>query len=94
MSLHTEHRGRDRPCPGCLLRELPDQQELSAIIADLRACLPEDQRAPDALYEQRLNLCKGCEQLYSGSCRLCGCYVEARAMKAWQRCPDVPPKWA
>ena len=69
------------------------EQPLAETIRALWEALPEGQRAPRPVYEERLRQCKGCEHLTSGTCRRCGCYVEARAMKAWQRCPDVPARW-
>ena len=66
---------------------------MQATVAEYVASLPEEQRAPDDLYQARLTLCKACEALRDGTCSLCGCYVEARAAKRQQRCPAVPPRW-
>lgn len=88
-----DQRNQQASCPGCLLREMAWEQPLAEVIAALREALPEEQRVDDGLYEERLAICQACEHLYSGTCVQCGCFVEARAMKAWQRCPDTPSKW-
>lgn len=55
--------------------------------------LPEEDKAKEELYEQRLQICKECEMLLSGMCRLCGCFVEMRAAIKKRSCPNVPQKW-
>lgn len=62
-------------------------------MAEYVASLPDDERAGEAVYAARLETCKACESLRDGTCVLCGCYVEARAAKRGQRCPNVPAKW-
>lgn len=42
-------------------------------------------------YQRRLSICKECEKLLSGMCRMCGCYVEMRAAIALRDCPGK--KW-
>ena len=66
---------------------------MARAVAEYVASLDESIRAGDADYRARLAACEGCEQLMSGTCRLCGCYVETRAAKKGQRCPMVPPRW-
>ena len=44
-------------------------------------------------YAARLNICRTCDNLHSGTCALCGCYLEARAAKKRQGCPKVPEMW-
>ena len=62
-------------------------------VAEYVASLDESVRASDADYRTRLDICRECDQLLSGTCRLCGCYVETRAAKRVQGCPMVPPRW-
>lgn len=50
-------------------------------------------RRPTKTYAARLNICRTCDDLHSGTCALCGCYVEARAAKKRQGCPKVPEMW-
>lgn len=57
------------------------------------AQLDADKKTEHQLYEQRLMLCKECEQLLNGMCRVCGCFVEMRAAVAKNCCPAVHPKW-
>ena len=48
-------------------------------------------KTPEEEYERRLSICKECEKLLSGMCRMCGCYVEMRAAIALRDCPGK--KW-
>lgn len=80
------------PCR-CLLREDADQQPLYRVVAEVVAALPEEQRLDGDAYAARLAACKACAHLLSGTCALCGCYVEVRCAKRRMACPDVPPRW-
>ena len=42
-------------------------------------------------YQKRLSICLSCDNLLSGTCLSCGCYVEIRAAIKRGRCPDK--KW-
>lgn len=79
------------PCR-CLLKA-SGQEDMSCLIAEYIALLPEEQRTPEDIYRQRLALCEGCDALRSGTCSRCGCYVEARAAKRRMGCPAVPARW-
>lgn len=46
-----------------------------------------NERADDALYEERLKKCTDCERLADGMCRACGCFVELRAVIKENSCP-------
>ncbi len=83
----------DAPCPGCLLREMDGALDLWRVVAEYVAMLPEEQKAGEAAYKNRLATCKECAELHQGMCRLCGCFIEARAAKAGQRCPALSPRW-
>ena len=72
---------------------MPDQKALAEIIRDRIAAMPEEQRADEAVMASRLGVCQSCDHLMNGTCALCGCYVELRAAKRVQRCPDVPGRW-
>lgn len=39
---------------------------------DYIARIPADDKAPEEEYERRLSICKECEKLLSGMCRMCG----------------------
>ena len=61
-----------------------------------RKCLPgqkNEEAFYEDLYEKRLGICSSCERLMSGMCRLCGCFVELRAVQKVRKCPDLPAKW-
>jgi len=74
-----------RICKQCLLRDLAaeDQKDLQKYLAVIK---PQD-RANEALYEERLVVCRSCEKLSEATCEACGCYVEIRAHVAANRCP-------
>ena len=82
-----------RICKRCLIGDIPDQASLAELIRERIALLPEDQKADEALMASRLDACRACDHLNSGTCALCGCYVELRAAKRHMRCPDVPARW-
>ena len=76
-----------KPCLRCLLREMPDQAQLSAVLRELIDGIPPEDRSPAALTESRLQICRDCPHLRQGTCGLCGCYVEHRAEKRKAVCP-------
>ncbi|MCR5123036.1 MAG: DUF6171 family protein [Ruminococcus sp.] len=74
-------------CRKCLLAELGEDEyfiSLRRYIADY----PAEKRVPDDEYSRRLAACKACERLTNGMCALCGCYVELRALKINEHCPE------
>ena len=75
-------------CKRCLLHEAAEEATLQSIKERIDK-LPETEKAPAELYEKRLKECKECEQLISGMCLKCGCYVEFRAAFIKNHCPDV-----
>lgn len=81
-----------KPCLRCLLQEA-DEAQLYEIIQQRIAALPPSQKADPGEYARRLSLCGGCDELISGTCRKCGCYVELRAAKRSASCPHEKPRW-
>ena len=81
-----------KPCR-CLTGEMPDEAELAGIIRERIGTIPEEERIPEQEYALRLSVCRECSRLTRGTCALCGCYVEIRAARRKQQCPDVPPRW-
>ena len=75
-----------KPCLRCLLRDVDENQLLEAINQRI-AAMPAAQKAPPGEYARRLELCRGCDELLSGTCRKCGCYVELRAAARTGSCP-------
>ena len=81
-----------RPCR-CLIGEMPDEAELAKIIRERIDGIPEEERTPEREYAFRLSVCRECGSLNRGTCAKCGCYVEIRAARKWQCCPEGPKKW-
>lgn len=81
-----------KPCRRCLLADI-SEEELSRAIAARIAAVPEEQRASEEEYGRRLEICKKCNMLVSGTCGKCGCYVELRAARAANRCPHEKGYW-
>ena len=80
-------------CKRCLLREAAEADTYAAVREKI-TLIPAADRADDALYETRLTACRACDNLLSGVCMKCGCYVEFRAAHRRMKCPDVKArKW-
>ena len=74
-------------CKLCLIRDMAEKADIYEYVKKTRAMLPKSEKAPDELYEERLNICMGCDSLLSGTCLKCGCYVEIRAASKAAHCP-------
>ena len=72
---------------------MPDEAELAGIIRERIEMIPEEERTPEKEYAFRLSRCRECEELQRGTCGQCGCYVEIRAARKWQKCPGIPARW-
>ena len=84
--------GPKRYCRKCLLQEMDEGK----YFADMRLYienLDADLKVEDALYRERLAQCKECDNLVSGMCRVCGCFVEMRAIMKRNSCPGIPKRW-
>lgn len=79
-------------CRKCLLEEM-DEKEVYADLQKYIRQIPEEERTAEEEYRKRLAACQGCEQLFEGMCRICGCYVEMRAAVRIRACPQVHPRW-
>ena len=79
-------------CRKCLLYELADKAAFESVKSYLEA-MPAQQKADDAEYQRRLDICRGCDSLLSAMCRKCGCYVEIRAADKDAHCPRTIPLW-
>jgi len=80
-------------CPGCLLRDMDFERPLYELVREVISAMEPALKAAESVYESRLEICKKCLNLQSGMCKLCGCYVEVRAARRDQRCPDILPRW-
>ncbi len=85
-----------RFCRKCLLREMMENGALEESYRNMYErieLMDEDLRCQGEDYEKRLALCKACDNLLDGMCRLCGCYVELRAAVKKNSCPATPKRW-
>ena len=79
-------------CKKCLLRDM-DQTEVFHNMYEYIANLDQEDKVTEEQYEQRLAICRTCDWLLSGMCRVCGCYVEMRAAMKIRHCPNARRKW-
>ena len=79
-------------CYKCLLEDL-DEKEIFRSVQELINAIPKESRTDEKEYLRRLDICRQCDSLISGTCKKCGCYVELRAAGALRECPDVINKW-
>ena len=70
-------------CKRCLIID----ELLHVKIKDLLDLMTVDEKVPDEIYSQRLDICQSCDNLITGTCIQCGCFVELRAARSNQRCP-------
>ena len=75
-------------CKRCLLHEAAEEDTLRSIKERIDK-LSEKEKADDELYGKRLNECRNCDNLISGVCMKCGCYVEFRAAFKKNNCPNT-----
>lgn len=80
-------------CKKCLLLEAGERVTYDEIM-QLAASLSETEKADEEAALKRLEFCKSCDNLISGMCLKCGCYVEFRARLKDTTCPDFDNrKW-
>lgn len=73
-------------CRRCLLRDMGDSEYYQGVVK-YRETLPPEYGVSDEIYQERLDLCLGCDELENGVCRQCGCFVEIRASMNAKSCP-------
>ena len=74
-------------CKKCLLREAQGEEMYQSIMEYVKT-IPPEEKASEAEYQRRLEICQKCERLTNGLCALCGCFVEVRAAKARMYCAN------
>ena len=80
-------------CKRCLLLESAEGDMLKCIKEKI-ADLSPDEKCEGEVYNERLEKCKTCDNLISGVCMKCGCYVEFRAAFKNKKCPNASDrKW-
>ena len=83
----------NRVCKKCLLLEAGERKSYETVKGYLEN-LDENQKVSESDYKKRLVYCRACENLISGMCRKCGCYVEIRAALKNKQCADYDNrKW-
>lgn len=80
-------------CKKCLLLQAGEDvtyEEIQKYISSIDKNLT----VSDNIYRKRLSYCSQCDNLISGMCLKCGCYVEVRAKLKKSDCPDYSNrKW-
>ena len=79
-------------CYKCLLEDFDENAALLTVREMINA-MPAENRADEKEYRRRLDICKNCDSLISGTCVKCGCYVELRAAGKNRSCPDIHDRW-
>lgn len=77
-----------RECKRCLLLQSGDEDNHKLVQQYIAKIKPEEKCDYDT-YQKRLEMCRNCDNLISGMCIKCGCYVEFRAAFKNKKCPDV-----
>ena len=80
-----------KKCKKCLLLEAGENVTYKEITEYINS-LDKNDLVSDNDYNNRLKECKNCDNLISGTCLKCGCYVEIRARLKGESCPDVDNK--
>ncbi len=81
-----------RFCKKCLLRDM-DETSYFKNLMDYIEAMDAGKKVSKEEYERRLLICGSCDELISGMCKVCGCYVELRAVQNGSYCPAVHPLW-
>lgn len=79
-------------CKRCLVYEMAEAAQYQNMY-DYINHLDEDVKVSNETYQERLKICKQCENLLAGMCRICGCYVEIRAVIKGKSCPSPSHLW-
>ena len=87
-----QETGNKKFCKKCLLSEMDEGTYFQNLYEYIKR-LDEDIKAEPKEYERRLSICKECDNLMDGMCRICGCFVELRGVIATNYCPSVDKKW-
>ncbi len=78
-------------CKKCLLLEAGEKVTYDEIMQYVSTLSPSD-LSDENVYKNRISHCRQCENLISGMCLKCGCYVEIRARLKSSGCPDANNK--
>ena len=89
----SEWSSRLPMCRKCMLEDMENGTDIAALLQRLTASIPTNERSDVEEINRRLDICRHCDHLYSGTCALCGCFVQLRASKKRAACPDIPDRW-
>lgn len=81
-----------RYCKQCLYQEISSDNYFKNMHEYIENIDP-DIKTSSVEYERRLSLCKQCDMLINGMCRICGCFVEMRAAVRKNYCPSEKKTW-
>lgn len=80
-------------CKKCLLLQAGENVTWETV-KEYISTLSDELKVDDEVYQNRLDKCMQCDNLISGMCLKCGCYVEVRAVLKDKSCPDYDNiKW-
>ena len=82
----------EEECRRCLQKDMTDQT-YHRNIKEYIDYLSEDMKVDPETYRRRLQYCENCGCLVNGMCRLCGCFVEIRAVRMGQHCAKTKENW-
>lgn len=88
----TQKTNNQRFCRKCLLSDVAEEDFLKNMRIYIEGLDP-DIKADAKVYQSRLSLCRECDSLINGMCRICGCFVEYRAAVEKNHCPGAEKKW-
>lgn len=82
----------NRYCRKCLLDKVFEEDEyrnMQEYISNIDMHIRTDEEE----YKNRLDICKKCDNLVNGMCKICGCFVEVRAAVKNNHCPNIDKYW-
>jgi DNA repair exonuclease SbcCD ATPase subunit len=82
----------NRTCRRCLLDEIFEVEEYKNMQEYIKS-IDKHIKTEEGEYIRRLKLCKKCNNLVNGMCKICGCFVEMRAAVKKNYCPNIRGKW-
>ena len=90
--MESMSKSAGRICRKCLLQDM-DESEYFEDLRQYIARIDTDLKVEDDKYQERLDICRTCDHLMNGMCRVCGCFVEMRAVMKKNSCPGIPSRW-
>jgi hypothetical protein len=79
-------------CRNCFFDDL-EEEKIKRNIEEYVESLSPEIKSDEELLKARLALCEECPDFLGGMCRVCGCFVMARAAKKLSYCPAVKKRW-